>query len=189
MQSPWRRSETRDLVVRSSADVAVLAPAIQTVLRQLEPDLPKAAVLPMQDVIAQALTRPGFYASAVASFALIALLLAAFGIFGTVASAVAERQREMGIRLALGASRGNVLVRAARYGVLPTIAGLVAGVPLTFVAGRIVRQQLYAVAPADWITLVTVGGTMAVVAAAAATLPALRATRIDPARILRHDAR
>ena len=84
----------------------------------------------MDAVVAGALTRPGFYASAVASFAFTAVLLAGFGIYGTVASAVAERRRELGVRLALGASRGNVLVRAARYGAGPTLVGLVAGVPL-----------------------------------------------------------
>ena len=186
-QQPWLRSETRDLVVRSSAGATVLAPAIQAVIRELEPDLPKPAVVPMRQIIDQSLMRPGFYASAVATFALTALLLAAFGIYGTVASAVTERRREMGIRLALGASRRDVLMRAARCGALPTMAGLVAGVPLVFAAGRIVRQQLYGVEPADWLTLLGVGGTMSVIAAIAALLPAIRATRIDPARILRHE--
>jgi putative ABC transport system permease protein len=188
-QQPWMRSETRDLVVRSAAGLAVLAPAIHTVIRELEPDVPRPAVLPIEDVMAQALTRPGFYASAVATFALTAVLLAAFGIFGTVASAVTERRREIGIRLALGASRRDVLTRAARYGALPTMAGLVLGIPLTFLAGRVVRQQLYGVGPADWVTLVSVGGSMALVAGIAALLPAIRATRIDPAAILRHDTR
>jgi ABC-type antimicrobial peptide transport system permease subunit len=78
-------------------------------------------------------------------------------------------------------------VRAARYGALPTIAGLVLGVPLTFVAGYVVRQQLYGVEASDWVTLLSVGGSMSVIAAAAALLPAIRATRIDPAGILRHE--
>ena len=186
-QQPWLRSETRDLVVRSASDIAIVAPAIHAVIRELEPDLPRPAVLPMQEVVARALTRPGFYASAVASFALTALLLAAFGIFGTVASAVTERRRELGIRLALGASTREVLVRAARYGAMPAFAGVILGAPLTFVAGGIVRQQLYGVAPADWVTLAAVGGLMSLAAATAALLPAVRATRIDPAGILRHE--
>ena len=96
---------------------------------------------------------------------------------------------EIGIRLALGASRRDVLARAARYGALPTMAGLVLGIPLAVVAGRIVRQQLYGIGPADWVTLVGVGASMAVVATVAALLPAMRAARIDPAGILRHDTR
>jgi putative ABC transport system permease protein len=186
-QQPWMRHETRDLVIRSTADVTSLAPAIQTVLREIEPDMPRPTVLPMTDVIGQALARPGFYASAVASFALTAVLLAAFGIYGTVTSAVAERRREIGVRLALGASRGRVLIRAARYGALPTLVGFACGVPLAFGAGRLLRQQLYGVEPADWRTLLVVGAFMTVIAAAAALLPAMRAAGIDPAGTLRHE--
>ena len=80
-----------------------------------------------------------------------------------------------------------MLVRAARYGALPTMAGLILGAPLTLAAGRIVRQQLYGVEPADWLTLVSVGCAMSAIAAIAALLPAVRATRIDPAAILRHE--
>jgi putative ABC transport system permease protein len=186
-QAPWMRHETRDLVVRSTSDASSLAPAIQTVLHELEPDMPRPTILPMEDVIAGSLTRPGFYASAVASFALTAVLLAGFGIYGTVRSAVAERRRELGVRLALGASRGSVLVRAARYGVLPTVVGLAAGVPLGLAGGRILRQQLYGVGPTDWPTMVFGGAFMSIVAVAAALMPALHASRIDPAGVLRHE--
>jgi putative ABC transport system permease protein len=186
-QQPWMRYETRDLVVRSHSDVASLAPAIHTVLRELEPDLPRPSVFPMSDVIGQSLTRPGFYASAVASFAIVAALLAAFGIYGTVASAVTERRLEIGIRLALGASRARVLLRAAQYGALPTFAGLLVGVPLALGAGRLLRQQLYGIEPADVGTLLIVCAIMSSVALAAALVPALRAARIDPASTLRHE--
>jgi putative ABC transport system permease protein len=185
-QSPWMRHETRDLVVRSTSDPASLAPAIQTVLRELEPTMPRPAVQRMEDVIGGALARPGFHASAVAGFALTAVLLVAFGIYGTVTSAVTERRRELGVRLALGASRGNVLIRAARYGTLPTIVGLAAGVPLGLAAGRILRQQLYGVEPTDWPTILLVSVFMGLVAVAAAFIPAMQATRIDPAGALRH---
>jgi putative ABC transport system permease protein len=187
-QSPWIRHETRDLVVRTSGDAATIAPAIQTVMRDLEPDMPRPTVLRMEDVIAGSLARPGFYAAAVASFALTAVLLAAFGIYGTVGSAVAERRRELGVRLALGASRGSVLVRAARYGALPTLLGLAAGVPLGLAAGRLLRQQLYGVGPTDLPTMLIVAAFMGAVAVAAAFMPAVHAARIDPALALRHDA-
>jgi putative ABC transport system permease protein len=186
-QQPWMRHETRDLIVRSTTDAVALAPAIHTILRDIDADVPKPTVQRMDDLIAQSLARPGFYASALASFALCAVLLAAFGIYGTVSSAVTERRREIGVRLALGASRGNVLTRAARYGALPTIAGLVLGLPLAIVAGRLVRQQLYGVEPMDWPTIVIVAAIMSAIAAGAALLPAVRATRIDPAGILRHE--
>ena len=115
-QQPWMRHETRDLVIRSSSSAAALAPTVQSVLRELEPDMPRPAVLAMTDVIGQSLTRPGFYASALATFALSAVLLAALGIYATVRSAVTARRREIGIRLALGSTRGGVLMRAARDG-------------------------------------------------------------------------
>ena len=187
-QPPWIRHETRDLVVRTGADAATLAPAILAVLRDLEPDIPRAPVLRMTDVVAGALTRPGFYAAAAASFAFTAVLLAAFGIYGTVSSAVAERRRELGVRLALGASQGNVLLHAARFGAGPTLLGLVVGVPIALAAGRVVREQLYGIGPSDWPTILGVASFMTLVTVVAAVAPALSATRIDPVVVLRHDA-
>ena len=116
------------------------------------------------------------------------MLLAGFGIYGTVTSAVAERRRELGVRLALGASRRDVLVRAAGCGLTPTLLGLAAGVPLALAGGRIVREQLYGIEPADWPTILLVLGVMGAVALAAALGPAVRATRIDPVLVLKHEA-
>lgn len=187
-QQPWIRHETRDLVIRTRADVATLTPAIAAVLRNLEPDIPRSPVLPMDEVVAGALTRPRFYAAAVASFALTAVLLAGFGIFGTVTSAVTERRREFGVRLALGASHGNVLRHAARSGAVPTLLGLAAGVPLALAAGRLLREQLYGISPSDVPTILAVAGFMTVITVVAAVAPALKATRIDPVVVLKHDA-
>jgi putative ABC transport system permease protein len=142
----------------------------------------------MDEVVAGALTRPRFYAAAVASFALTAVLLAGFGIFGTVTSAVTERRREFGVRLALGASPGNVLRHAARSGAVPTLLGLAAGVPLALAAGRLVREQLYGISPSDVPTILAVAGFMTVITVVAAVAPALKATRIDPVVVLKHDA-
>ena len=186
-QQPWMRHETRDLVIRTRTDTAILAPAIRAVLRELEPDMPHSPLQRMDDVVAGALARPGFYASAVSSFALTAVLLAGFGIYGTVTAAVALRRRELGVRLALGASRRDVLARAAGYGATPTLMGLAAGVPLALVAGRILRDQLYGIEPTDWPTILLVGGFMAAVALAAAFAPAVRAMGIDPAVVLKHE--
>ena len=187
-QQPWLRHETRDLVIRSTADTAAIAPAIHAAIRDLEPDIPRSPVQRMEDVVGGALARPGFYATTVASFAAVAVLLAGFGIYGTVTSAVTERRRELGVRLALGASRRDVLVRAAGCGLTPTLLGLAAGVPLALAAGRIVREQLYGIGPADWPTILLVLGVMGAVALAAALGPAVRATRIDPVLVLKHEA-
>ena len=187
-QQPWLRHETRDLVIRTNADLAALAPTVQAILRELERDMPLAPIQRMDRVVDGALARPSFYASAVGAFSFTAMLLAAFGIYGTVASAVALRRRELGVRLALGASRRDVLVRAAGSGVTPTLIGLAAGVPLALAAGRLLQNQLYGIAPTDWSTIVLVAGFMAAVAVAAALGPAVHAMRLDPAVVLKHEA-
>lgn len=186
-QQPWLRSETRDLVVRTRADLAGLGPAIQGVLRELEPDMAHTPVQAMGDVVDGALKRPRFYASALAVFAAVAVLLAGLGIYGTVASAVAVRRRELGVRLALGASRPHVLMRAARSGAAPTLLGVAAGVPLALLAGRLLSDQLYGVEPMDGVTILAVAGFMTIVTLVAALTPALRATRIDPVAVLKLD--
>jgi putative ABC transport system permease protein len=183
-QQPWTRHETRDLVVRASADSGALGPAIQAVLRELEPDMAHTPIQAMDEVVAGALTRPRFYATALSTFAACAVILAGFGIFGTVASAVAARRRELGIRLALGAAPRDVLMRTAATGAAPTLFGLVAGVPLALFAGRLLRDQLFGVEATDAATIVAVGGSMALVTLVAATVPAVRATRIDPGIVL-----
>ena len=187
-QQPWMRHETRDLVVRSTADDTVLAPAIAAALREIEPDVPRSPVQRMDEVVGGALARPRFYAAAVASFAVIAVLLASFGVFGAVTSAVADRRRELGVRLALGASPTDVLTRAASYGAMPTLVGLAVGIPLSIAAGRVLRQQLYGIGPADGPTLALVVAVMTAVTVAAALLPAVKAMRIDPAVVLKHES-
>jgi ABC-type antimicrobial peptide transport system permease subunit len=141
----------------------------------------------MDEVIGGALARPRFYAATVGGFSLIAVMLAAFGIFGAVTSAVADRRRELGVRLALGASPMDVLRRAANYGAAPTLIGLAVGIPLSIVGGRMLSQQLYGVGPSDVRTLLLVVAFMAVVTVAAAVVPAMRAMRIDAAAVLKHE--
>jgi putative ABC transport system permease protein len=186
-QQPWIQHETRDLVVRSNTDVGALAPAIASVLREIDPDIPRAPVQQMTEVIGGALARPRFYAATVAAFALIAVLLAVFGIFGAVTSAIAVRRRELGVRLALGASPAHVLRSAASYGATPTLVGLAAGVPLSIAAGKLVEQQLYGVGPADLQTLGVAVSVMAFVTVTAAFVPAVRAMRIDAVSVLKHE--
>ena len=186
-QPPWMQHETRDLVVRSTADIGVLAPAIAAALREVEPDIPRSPVQRMDDVVGGALTRPRFHAATAGIFAIIATLLAVFGIFGAVTSAVADRRRELGVRLALGATPADILRRAASYGAVPTLLGLTAGIPLALSAGWILRQQLYGVGPTDARTLAAVFTLMTVVTVVAALVPAVNAMRIDAATVLKHE--
>jgi ABC-type antimicrobial peptide transport system permease subunit len=141
----------------------------------------------MDEVVDRALTRPRFHAATAAIFAVIATLLAVFGIYGAVTSAVVDRRRELGVRLALGATPADILRRAASYGAMPTLLGLTAGIPLAMCAGWIVRQQLYGVRPTDARTLAFVFTLMTVVTLVAALVPAMNAMRIDAAAVLNHE--
>lgn len=171
-----------------ASNTAPSAAAIQGLVREIEPDVPLEPLQRLAEATSQPIVRAELYASAVAAFAGVAVLLAAFGIYGAVASIVTERARQIGICMALGATPPRVVRDTARYGILPTIAGLVAGVPLALGSGYVVRQQLFGVQPTDAPTLLVVGGMMLVVTVAAAVVPALRAAQVDPATALRHES-
>jgi putative ABC transport system permease protein len=187
-QRPWLTTETRDLVLRAADGARLSAAAIQRVIREIEPDVPLGPLQRLAEVTSQPIVQAELYASAVAAFALVAVLLAAFGIYGAVASIVTERARQIGICMALGATSARVVRDTARYGFLPTVAGLVAGVPLALGSGYVVRQQLFGVQPTDTPTMAVVGGTMLVVTVVAAVVPALRAAKVNPAITLRHES-
>lgn len=186
-QSAWLRHETGYLLVRARRTPDTLAAAIPALARRLEPDAPVDPVQPMADLVANTFVRERLYAVALAAFAAIAVLLAAFGISGAVASALAARTAEVGVRLALGAPRAQVLWQMAGYGALPTLAGVAAGVPMALAAGYLLRNQLFGVSPADAPTVMAVATTMTAVALGASLVPAVRATRIDPVIVLRGD--
>jgi ABC-type antimicrobial peptide transport system permease subunit len=153
----------------------------------MEPDIPVGAILPMEEVAAGSVKPLRFYSWALGVFAASTLLLAAFGIYGAVASAVAQRTREIGIRMTFGARRGQLLRMIILRGALPALLGLLGGLPAAIFAGRLLRSQLFGVSPSDPLTLVASAVLLAMVALAAALAPARRATQVDPAIALRHD--
>jgi predicted permease len=187
LQPPFVLHSTRDLAVRASGNALALAPAIRTVVREMEPDIPIGEMPLMEEVVSGSLKPLRFYSWALGIFAVSALTLAAFGIYGGVASTVAQRTREIGIRLAFGAGRGHLLRTVALHGALPAFAGLLAGLLPAFFVGRALRTQLYGITPVDTLTLMTVIAVLAFVAVAAAVLPARHATRVDPAVALRSE--
>ena len=174
------------VVLRTTLTPAALAQTIErTVREQLDPSIPVVRLRDMETVLADSIQRPRFLAQLLGVFAGLALLLAAVGTYGVVSSIVAERRREIGIRMALGANRSGVLAHVMREGLLLTVVGVVVGLAGAFALNRLIASLLFGVRPTDMPTVAGVAGTMIVVAAVACLLPALRASRLDPSAVLR----
>ena len=147
--------------------------------------VPVVRLRDMEAVLAESIQRPRFLAQLLGVFAGLALLLAAVGTYGVVSSIVAERRREIGIRMALGANRSSVLAHVMREGLLLTGIGVVVGLAGAFGLNRLIASLLFGVRPTDVSTVAGVAATMILVAAVACLLPAWRASRLDPSAVLR----
>lgn len=175
------------LVVRSKADVASLATPIQKAIAELDPDLPLKDVLTMDEIIGQSTANSSFSAILVLAFAVLSLLLAAVGLYGVLAYLVTQRTPEIGIRMALGARREQVLQLMLLDGLRPAFLGLAFGIAGSFAATQWIRSSLYGTHPLDPIVYVTVSVTLLLAAACACIVPAWRATRTDPTQALRNE--
>jgi predicted permease len=171
--------------VRTTGDPAALVPSIRGLVHQLEPLAAVDGAVTMQDVVAGSLTRPRFYAIAVGLFASMAAALAALGVYSLLAYAVSLRTPEIGLRMALGAQRGEVMAMVLREGGALTALGLAIGVAGAMMMTRYLRGMLFGVAPLDAVTFVGAAAAFAAVAMLASYVPARRATRIDPLTALR----
>jgi putative ABC transport system permease protein len=141
----------------------------------------------MRDRMAQTRTSPRFQALLVGAFALVSLLLAAVGLYGSLTHYVGRRRRELGLRMALGASRAGVLRMVMRQGMGLALAGLGVGMIATLASARAIDGFLFGVRPTDPATLLTVGAALALVSALACLGPARRATAVDPITVLRSE--
>jgi len=173
------------LVLRSGLDAEALLPAVRQVVAEVDPTMPLFDVGTLSRVVREASSEQRFVAGVVAVFALLALFLAGFGIFSVSAFAVAERGREIGLRLALGASRGAVARMVLRQAAVLTGLALAAGLALSLLAGRFVESLLFEVRPGDPLTLATVTAVLAACALLAAWGPARRAAAVAPMQALR----
>jgi predicted permease len=178
---------TTSVVAKSHGDASALIEPMRAALRDLDPDVPMFAVRSMDQIVSTAMAQPRLYTVLIVCFAGTAMLLAAIGLYGVLAYAVGQRTREIGIRLALGAHRGEVLrmvlAQAGRLSVIGVAAGLVAA----GLVSRVLRAQLYEIEPTDIRTYVAVGAGLLIVGLLASWLPARRAARIDPMTALRQD--
>ncbi len=173
------------IVVRSERNVESLALPIQKVLGGLDPDIPVFGDMTLRESIGKSTIDSQFDSVLVVSFAVIALLLAAAGLYGVLAYFVTQRTSEIGIRIALGAKRGGVLRLMLFDGLRPALFGLVLGLVASAAVARLIRSMLYETEPLDVPVFLVVTAMLLVVAALACLLPAWRASRVDPMHALR----
>ena len=187
--SPHAQSPDRYMwvTVRTAGDPAKLAAAVRGIVRDLDRDIPVLALRTMRQVVADSLSEPALMASFLASFAAFALLLAAIGIYGITSYSVTQRTHEMGIRVALGASYGDVLGLVLRKGALLAGAGVALGIPAALAVSRVMGSLLYGTSPRDLTVFAGVPVLLVLVALAASYLPARRATKVDPMVALRYE--
>jgi putative ABC transport system permease protein len=187
LYAPYEQSTTRSLqiVVRASGDPMALAPTLRTLLRSLDPTMPIGEFAPLERVAAEAVSRPRFYSTLLALFAASALALAAIGIFGVMSYSVAQRAREISIRMALGARRADVVAMIVGRSMILAGAGLAIGLLGAAAVGRVLSSQLYNVGILDPITMAAAAVVLAGSALAASWLPARRAAGLDPGTALR----
>jgi predicted permease len=178
---------TMNLVLRTSLPPATLRTTLDGILRDTERSVPIVRLRDMNGVFEESITRPRLLAQLLGGFAGLALLLAAIGTYGVLSYMVAERRREIGIRMALGADQGNVLAQVMKQGLVLTTVGIIAGLAGAFAMNRLISSLLFGVQPTDPTTMVAVVATITLVAAVACWLPAWRASRVDPNVVLRDD--
>ena len=175
------------LVVRTAGEPTALETTISKTLTSMDPEAPLYNVRTMEDCLALDLGRARFQAVLLGIFAGIALLLTGIGLYGVIAYSVAQRTHEIGVRMALGASRANVLSMVLNRGVQLTLIGIAIGVACALALAQIIQAMLYEIPPRDPATYFVVCVTLGAVALLASYLPALRAARVDPMVALRYE--
>ena len=168
------------LVIRTDGDPSMLVGPTRQAVRSLDPSIPVANVRTMEHVVGASLSTPRFTGILLGSFAVLALVLSAIGIYGVLSYLVNRRTREIGIRVAIGAGRGEVLRLVLRDGMVLALVGVAVGVGVAIFASRVMAGLLHEVSPLDPLTFSVVGVVLAAVAFAASLVPAWRATRVDP---------
>ena len=175
------------LAIRTSGRTEDLVAAVRTQLRELDPDLPITRIMTMNEVVARSIWQQRLYTALFGVFAVVALILATVGIYGVMSYAVTQRSREIGLRMALGAQRTDVLKLVVGHGVLITAIGLGVGLAAAVGLTRLMTTLLFEVTATDPITFVAVSVLLAGVALGACFVPARRAAKVDPMVALRYE--
>lgn len=183
-QNPWREMT---FIVRAKNDPASLTAAVRSELQAVDKDQPVYDVRTIDQVFSESMAPQRLSSFMFAAFALVALLLAAVGIYAVIAYSVAQRTHEIGIRMALGAQRGDIFRLVIGHGMKLILIGIGAGLVAAFAVTRLMASILYNVSATDVWTFAGISALLAGVAALACYVPAQRATRVDPMIALRHD--
>ena len=183
-QNAW---DSASIAVRAAGDPLALTAAVKGVIAKLDKQLALTSIRTMDEIAAESVARPKFRARLVGSFAALALLLAAVGIFGVLAFGVSQRRREFGIRMALGAQIADVLGLVLTRGAKIAVVGIIAGLAGAAALARSLAALLFGVPPLDAASFGGAAALLALAALLAASVPAWRAARVDPAIALREE--
>jgi len=183
-----RPATSQTIVLRSTlGDPRALEPSVRKILRELNKDAPAYEVRSLAQVVSSSLWRQRMQGQVLGVFAVMAILLAAVGIYGVISYAVAQRTRELGVRMALGATRRQVALMVLAEGTKLAVVGVTIGLTAALLLRGVVAQLLYGIAPTDPLTFIAVPLSLAAVAVLASVLPAQRATRVDPVVAMKAD--
>ena len=175
------------MLVRTSGDAAALAPSVRGVIRSLDPQQPIGEISTMESLLSVSVARQRFSASLLTVFSIVALVMAAVGIYGVMSYTVLQRTHEIGVRMALGAQRSDVLRLVLRSGVVLGVIGVVIGLAASFALTRLIATLLFEVTATDKTTFAIVAVVLFVVTLLACYVPARRATKVDPLKALRYE--
>jgi putative ABC transport system permease protein len=184
--APWR-ARPLSLAVRTTTPPQTLATAVTDVINQVNKDIPVDNVMTLEDFVGATLTQHSFNMQLLAIFGLLALVLCAIGIYSVLAYSVKRGMREIGLRIALGATLRDVGRLVVVQGMKPTLAGIAIGLIAALALGRVASSLIYGVSSRDLVTFLAVSMLLVLVSFAASVIPAFRATRVDPLAVLRDE--
>ena len=178
---------TMTILIRSSEDAASIAGALRSAVHDMDPLLPLSDEYTMEERISESLAQQRFTFRLMSFFAVLALLLASVGIYATLAYSVVQRTREIAVRIALGASRSNILQMVCKHGLTLVGTGLFVGVVIGATVSRLLTSLLFGISPFDPTTYFTVIAVILIVSIGAVLIPARRAMRVDPLSVLHYE--
>jgi len=184
---PQWASREATLVFKTGLDPSAVAPAVRAAVRKMNANLPIPAMRTMREIVSESVAERRFQMTLTILFAVLALLLGAVGVYGVVSYSVTSRTREIGLRLALGARKGDVIGWVFGRGMRPVVAGLAVGLAGSFVLAMTLRRLLFGITPADPMSFGSVIVVLLLASGLACYLPARRAAGMDPMTALRHE--